>query len=214
MVGSRCGFHCMCSVRWNSEWWIIDKCTWEGWGDCSQNFVMKKMPEENCAFNNLEVRVWHEVSWTCIPSMLLLYVRVCLWQFQPEYTWGSCSTLLEEDKNWVCVVFSEYPPIAAYCFLKLERDYIRCVIQQGLLLNQVFQCWTVKYFWCHSRFSIAILFELLKYLCCYFVSYIVPSYIPLIIFDLGRSAFEVMYTQTYILCSWLKLRCWVVLKGQ
>lgn len=64
---------------WNSEWWIIQKCTWDGWSNCSQNFVMKKNAWENYVFNNLEVWLWPEMSLTCIPSILLLYVRVCLW---------------------------------------------------------------------------------------------------------------------------------------
>lgn len=45
-----------------------------------------------------------------------------------------------------CVIFRISTSIGAYCFLKLERDYIRCVIQQGLLLNQVLQWGTVTYF--------------------------------------------------------------------
>lgn len=125
-VASRCGFHCNCSLSWDSEWWIVEKCTWEGWGDCSQNFLMKKMPEENCAFNNSGVWVWHEVSLTCVPSIILLYVRVCLWQFWPECTWGSCNTLLEEDKNWLC----DFQNIHLYWSLLLletgERLYKVC----------------------------------------------------------------------------------------
>lgn len=110
-----CGFPCKRSVSWNLGWSIIDKSTWEGWGVRSQNFMMKKMPEENCAFNNWEGWVGHEVSLACRTSILVLDGRVCPGQFPPESTAGSCRTFLEGEKLFLWSLFR----ISAGCSLVL-----------------------------------------------------------------------------------------------
>lgn len=167
-----CGFPCKCSVSWNLGWWIVDKSTWEGWGVCSQNFMMKKMPEENCAFNNWEGWVGHEVSLAWRASVLVLDGRVCPGQFPPESTWGSCRTLLE-GKNCFCVVFSEYPLMAAWYFSELGRCFAQGVVPQGLLGNQGFHWGNSKAFlvplkvvhsyfvWSFCCFSVRLYFSII-----------------------------------------------------